>query len=281
MTAMAKYTAEEIHLLSSLAIGIARRLTSTCAMNSNRLPTGYIHHEHATVFEKGCWVLWTLNVATAATNQQSELTFAEFSQAQFVKPEPYPVYFRPLDDTSIAQRLEAGIPSDACSLDDAIEAYLGLATDFGPPEYTHLATPRKKSFLLQYRDHERPLLAFAETGHVVKESSRFRWTDKIAPNMIARWLWDETDFILSEVDLSEASREAKRIRDSLSDTNGPETVGFLSQLSISWRALEIMRRWSGDGWVQRTPGKIYVAPNEAMAIATLLEGDLSRTDKLP
>ena len=40
-----------------------------------------------------------------------------------------------------------------------------------------------------------------------------------------------------------------------------------------------MRRWSGDGWVQRTPGKIYVAPNEAMAIATLLEGDFSRTNK--
>ena len=208
---MAKYTAEQIHLLSSLAIGIARRLTSACAMNSAQSPTGYIYHTHATAFENGCWVLWTLDVALAATDQQSELTFAEFSRAQTVKPEPFPAYFRPMDDTSIAQRIEAGIPADASSLDDAIEAYLGLATDFGPPEYTHLATPRKKSFLLQYGDHERPLLAFAETGHVVKESSRFRWTDKIAPNMIARWLWDETDFGLSEVDLSKASREAKRM----------------------------------------------------------------------
>ena len=272
------YVHAEKKLITALGVGISDRLRATCS-NSPDLPwrePGYIHHHFTSHFEHGCRVLWALGLAHAVDTFKIDIDFSQhIAASETVKPE-FPPYFRLCEQTEISERLSKSWPSPAPALDELIEAYLGLATDYGPADYVHLPTPRNTWFVPAHSEHEEPLKSFANAGYAARDGRGYKWTDRIAANMIAEHRWDERDFDSTHLNLAAIHLHATDLRTSLSAQRDANVSESILNCSIPWKALQIMRHWNGETWAEREADTTYLKFDAAIAVAQLLDAEIGQ-----
>ena len=201
---METWTLPERHLVTELAVGMARRLEQTLGPASEGAdPPGYLWHMAQSAFEYACDVLWRLDAARAADAERSELTIRD------VDANDFPAVFRPLPADEIRAVLARDPPADPArrarplpSLDEVIGAYIGLVSEYGPDMSSLLSTGRKP--FIPPGECAREIDALERLGYVVRDGSAVRWTDKMAPAMKAENLWQADDAAEEETELAAA-----------------------------------------------------------------------------
>lgn len=186
-TSAPKWTLPQRHLVTELAVGIARRLHAILTTQGAPEP-GYLHHYYTTHFENGCDVLWRLGVAVAAYS--SEPGRKELAYGTVTNEKVWPPYFRPFDAKAIRTALAGVVPAAAPPLQEVIEVYISLACDYGPTGSTLSA---RREPVTPQPEYTREVEALIRFGYAEKRGDAVRWTEKIAPAMRYALLWKADD----------------------------------------------------------------------------------------
>jgi hypothetical protein len=175
----------ERHLVTELAVGIARRLYAILTAQGAPEP-GYLHHYYTTHFENGCGVLWRLGVAVAAYDSEPERKGLAYGT--ITNEKVWPPYFKPFEAQEIRTALAGKAPASAPPLQEVIDAYISLACDYGP---TGSALPAKREPFSPQAQYNREVEALIRFGFAERCGSQARWTNKIAPAMRYACVWED------------------------------------------------------------------------------------------
>ena len=167
------WTLSERHLVTELAVGLARRvnLILRASRDDNRIGQDYIFHGYASDFERGCDMLWRLGVAHAAYGPdpgRKGLPFHHIEKA-------FPPYFKLFSPSEIRCRLSAGSPATSPSLHELLHAYLRVACDYGP--LGSFLSSRREPFTPQ-QEYAREIDALESLGYVERHGSTVLWTKR-------------------------------------------------------------------------------------------------------
>lgn len=222
----------------------------------------YLFHLFDSAFEAGFRVLWKLGVAFGALPNQNlfDISHDCYNGA-------FPAYFALSSEMQIRQKIADVHELSEVTIDEIIEAYLTLATDYGPKSYLYLPVKRNEEFGLRTPEHLEPLRRLADLGYVTNRNNRWLWTDKIAPHMIATWIWNEKDANLDSINASQLSEQVERIQRKWHEPTELEIPDY-TDYSVSWRALMLMRYWNGDGWDEQSREESVFRFDEAIYIAS-------------
>lgn len=270
-------TIEERAVIKVLAIAISQRLREIFPreVSIGSPPDHCIYHLHTADFEFACEILWRLGGASPGERGDANSRFQ--SEEDYYSAFPgrgFPAFFYIHSKAEIEHLLDQRVADVCPPLNGVIEAYLGIATDYGSSKDTQLPTPRHKLFHLTAPAQRAPLEAFVSVGYARKEGEKFGWTDKIAPIMIKQWLWDETDLDWSSVDKHKVSVEKTAILSIACVSGLSKLRSDLRNLSVPYRALEILQRWNGNAWSPVVLEEAFLTVDEAMAIALALDDEL-------
>lgn len=191
----------ERHLITELAVGIARRL-GLILPPADHEGSAYRSHLYSSHFETGCSVLWTLGVARAAYGskpEQQELTYPTDYPDRI-----FPPFFRFSSPSEIRDVMAGAPPASPPSLDNVLPAYIQLASDYGPDEGPWLSTRREP--FIPSAEFDREIDALERLGYIERLGFEVRWTDKMAPTMQKAYLWQPDG--RSSAEVAEAELEA-------------------------------------------------------------------------
>ena len=160
------------------------------------------------------------------------------------------------------------------SNEEIVDAYLRIAVDYGKDKRTPLPCPRGKPFLPTHPDQIAPMDALARNSFAHKTGDHFIWADRMIPIMVRNWIWDETDVDWSSVNRSKVSAQAQAVLASLKPEGAAEVRSDLKMMSITFRGLEIMQRWTGSGWLPVGQGARFLSFDEAVAVSREVETEL-------
>ncbi len=192
MLAMAQtLSPDEKHLITELAVGIARRLSVILADFETGLPEReYFWHGAESPFEAGCEVLWRLGVARAAYGGDKPVKELDCrSDAQSVAEiRSFPPYFRFMEASEIRSQLAKNFPDKPPLLKEVLVAYVPLFCEYGP-EDTAMSCDREPFYAPSQCARE--VDALVRQGYMEQRGPEVHWTDKVGPVMQAAYLWQE------------------------------------------------------------------------------------------
>lgn len=176
----------ERHLVAELAVGLARRLFSILDGQEIIYPEpGYVWHIATSDFEDGCDVLWHLDAAVAAYapgQGRMNLTVRDTRTEK-----GWPPYFKFFTATEIREKILNDTPPDAPPLDEILSAYLGVMCNYGRSG-TALSSEREP--FVPPRQYGREIDALERLGYLERLGDEVLWTDRIAPAMHRRLIWN-------------------------------------------------------------------------------------------
>lgn len=260
----------EMELVRTLAVAISQRLRQIFSREEG-MGTGddwCIYHLHTSDFEIACDTLWSLGVCSAAVSGQTEDRHL-LSPSAFEREghKGFPAFFFIYTKEKVERLLkdQSGTlwPSD----EEIIDAYLRIVTDYGNDRSTVLPSPRGQPFLPTHPDQIAPLEALVDNGFAHKTGDQFIWAERMIPIMVKNWLWDETDVDWSSLDRTRISEQAQSVLTSLKPEAAAEVRRDLKMMSISFRGLEIMQRWTGSDWLPAGQDARFLSFDEAVAVS--------------
>lgn len=266
----ATLTEEEIGLVRSLALAIAQRLRMIlrCEQGVGDPQDCYIHHMYQSCFEISCEVLWRLDVTVAAfANGQGPVGVSYDQYYKDGTRKWYPPFFMLYPDHEVKRLLDQSPSASWPPIENVIEAYLRVWTNYGLDRKAHLPTQRKEVFSTTHPDQEIPMKAFVMNQYAERGDEGYVWTDKIAPDMARIRIWDETDIDWSSVDEEKVLEQTIAIMASLEDENLADLKACLWNLSVSSFGLEVMQKWDGKRWCEQPLEARFLTYDEAMAVA--------------
>ena len=120
-------------------------------------------------------------------------------------------------------------------ISEILEAFVGVACEYGglPDRGNWFDCPEKWAVAMKY-------LSLA--GYAEQNGSRFRWTEKIKPAMLAAYIWDENVRPLDELADTEFEAEAERAWQTMPDTlrqairsSNMSFIELVKVLALSWK----------------------------------------------
>jgi hypothetical protein len=206
-----------LRLAAELAVGLARRLWMSLQYDAT--DAGFCWHMFQSTFVDGCYVLWELGVALAATDRSDDKGMTWQQCVVYAKQHPGDKRFD-LDQQSLfkvfpAPDTRAGVLANG-ELPDALferllAAYIENACEYGP-DGTQLCSDQ--GLFKPTVEFEREIGALVECGYAQRCGAMVKWTDKIAPVMWAEDGWvDPTPPITLSHDVLE------RVNELLQDGN--------------------------------------------------------------
>ena len=221
----------DIPLVTELVVTIARRLDDTLARSSTHdgVPDGYLHHSFTTDFEKGCDLLWQMDLALGLEGG-TPVTRAQATT--------YPSAFKPASEAQIRDALSKGLPENTPPLLSLLQTFLSLTCDYGTDATRRL--PHSRAPFRPAPIHGRVVKALANDGYLTQSDSTYAWSDNIAPAMVAAHYWDEGGQDLSELSEAEIALEARRALDTL-----PDDIILTNALALTDH---LRHRWTGSSW---------------------------------
>jgi len=268
---------EEKILVRSLALAITQRLREILPKEAcvGDKSTYYIHHMYQSDFEIACATLWQLQVSKAAFREDqgpAEFSFNEFVNDEICFPSKmFPPFFSLCSDKELNDLIASSNPETWHSLEFIIEAYLRVATDYGPSQKTHLPIPRNEFFAITHPNQKVPMDAFVLNGYATKSGQHYAWTDKMAFLMLGNWLWNEASINWSLIDENHVLEETLKLLESLQKPEVLQIKIDLFNMSVAYRAMEILAKWNGDSWSNNKPKEPYLTMDEAIAISIELD----------
>lgn len=226
-----------------------------------------IYHLHTSDFEIACAMLWSLGVCAAASFRQPANKF--LSQEDFEREghKGLPAGFFIYTKGKVEQLLKEQSGTSWPSSEEVVDAYLRIVVDYGNVGSAVLPTPRGEPFLPTHPDQIAPLEALVNNGFAHKTGDQFIWADRMTPIMVKNWLWDETDVDWSSLDPTRISEQVQSILTSLKPEGAAEVRRDLKMMSISFRGLEIMQRWTGSDWLPAGQDARFLSFDEAVAVS--------------
>jgi len=121
------------------------------------------------------------------------------------------------------------------SVSEILEAFLGVACEYGglPDRGNWFDCPEKWRVAMKY-------LSLA--GYAEQSGSRFRWTEKVKPAMLAAQLWDENVHPLDELTDTKFEAEVERAWQTMPDTlrqairsSNISFIDLVKVLALSWK----------------------------------------------
>ncbi|MEL7529051.1 MAG: hypothetical protein AAFN16_25010 [Pseudomonadota bacterium] len=158
--------------------------------------------------------------------------------------------------------------------EEIIDAYLRIAEDYGRDKRALLPIPRGKPFLPTHPDQIAPLEALVTNGFAHKTGDQFIWADRMIPIMVKNWLWDETDVDWSSLDRTRILEQAQAVLTSLKPEGTAEIRRDLKMMSITFRGLEIMQRWTESDWLPAGQDARFLSFDEAVAVSREIDAAL-------
>ena len=266
----------EMELVRALAVAISQRLRQIFPREEG-MGTGddwCIYHLHTSDFEIACDALWSLGVCAAAVFRQPEDKYLSQEDFERAGHKGFPAGFFIFTKEEV-ERLLKGQPGTSWpSNEEIIDAYLRIAVDYGKDKSTKLPFPRRKPFLPTHPDQIAPLEALVKNGFAHKSGDQFIWADRMTPIMVKNWLWDETDVDWSSLDRTKISEQAQSLLTSLKPEGMDEVRRDLKMMSISFRGLDIMQRWTGSSWLPVGQEALFLSFDEAVAVSREIEAAL-------
>jgi hypothetical protein len=198
------WTLPEKQLVAEIAVGLARSMFSILDGQDHIIypEPGYVWHMATSDFEDGCSVLWHLDVAVAAYAQGQGRTNITARDDRTEKG--WPPYFKFFTPEDIRERILHDLPATAPSLVEILSAYLGVMCNYGRSD-TALSSEREP--FIPPHQYVREIEALARVGYLERTGGTVVWTERIAPAMHQRLLWNdcsrpimatETDRLASE-----------------------------------------------------------------------------------
>ncbi len=258
-----KLSDDESALYAELAVQIAIRMGDVVF---DRRPPQYaaradrfdikgrvIEHGSMSDFEAGCRVLQSLKAARPLdwdeTPLEDDTAWAHWFRVEFDVP-------------GLREHLRGALPNSAPTLSEVIETFLGLTTD-----YVCRVSVFRDAFAVP-PDFERAFDLFERCGYVERVDGMVTWTDKIAPQMQARYHWDEHAEVRETMAESEIA--------AMSMTLPPDILEKVSAgraVDVDVLSLMIAKHWYYGRWHQ-TP------LDEADERITLRGGAIGRAQAL-
>lgn len=224
----------DIALVTELCVGIARRLTDILSPTADDAPEGHLYHAYTSDFEQGCWVLWTMGLATAVDGKGS------------VAPDDtssFPPCFKLMKEAAMRQAFAEGLTGKSHPLPLLLETFIALACDYGMDASERLPTDRAP--FTPAPVNAVVAVALAEHGYLSRDGHTFAWTDQIAPIMNAAHFWDDAGQSLSGISKTQVEVEASHALDTL-----PADISLTNELALTDH---LRHRWSGRDWSHDGP----------------------------
>lgn len=227
-------------LVVELAVATANRMrTQRCGSEDQPFP-GYVFHSHMSAFTAPCRILWSLDLAVAAYGEGQG---GSGLREEDVSPRDFPPFFLFAEEDDIRRQLAVQPVSDDATLHGLIDAYLYLAFDYDGLDHSHDWFMPDMSYA--------PLLdAFAAAGYADKNGADYRWSDKMAPHMIALGNWTESGREVRDVQRDELRAFLTQLPDSqrlelIDMARRPGSYLFV----MKW----VMDRFYDEDWVRHFP----------------------------
>ncbi len=270
-------TPAELELVRALAVAISQRLRQIISREDGMGTDDdwCIYHAHTADFEIACGTLWSLGVCSAAVAEQTEdkhLLSLEAFELECHKR--FPAFFFIYTKEEVERLLIKQSGTSWPPNEQIIDAYLRTVVDYGKDKSAHLPFPRGKQFLPTHPEQIAPMEALAHNGFAQKAGDQFIWTDQMTPIMVKNWIWDETDVDWFSIDRSKVSAQAKSVLASLKTDRLTEIRTDLQNMSITFRGLEIMQRWTGSTWLPAGQKAQFMSFDEAVAVSREIETEL-------
>ena len=264
----------ELLLVKALAVAISQRLREILQKEDGvGLNSDWCICNLATEdFEVACATLCSLGVVTPAL--RSDKKDPRRFKDGFRRERPFSggtTLFYIYSATEVELLIETQHTADWPPVEDVIDAYLRVTTDYGECANEHLPTPRKHSFTLTHKDQVAPMEALVLNGYAAKSRDQYCWSEKIAPLMIKLWQWNEADIVWQSVERNKVHKQTAAIISFLATDEGEDLRRDFRHLSIAFRALEILQRWDGSVWSSTKLTSPLLGFDEAMAISLELE----------
>ena len=222
-------------LYAELVVQIATRMVELTSENNDParkdrfdIKGRVIEQNFASDFEAACGLL--LNVGAVQplnpdqTPYENEHAIMFFNRIKFDVPE-------------LREHLCGILPDTAPSLSAVIKTFLRLATDYG----CEIST-RREAFVAP-AEFNLAFDLFVECGYVERVGDNFKWTSKIAPEMIATYAWNEDAVSSEELYDAEIEEMWRTIPSKFREAffaDGPVDIASLSAV--------ISHFWCGGRW---------------------------------
>ncbi|MEO0979301.1 MAG: hypothetical protein AAFY24_18695 [Pseudomonadota bacterium] len=267
----------EMELVRTLAVAISLRLRQNFSREEG-MGTGddwCIYHLHTSDFEIACDTLWSLGVCSAAVSGQREDKHL-LSRSAFEREghRGFPAFFFIYTKEKVERLLKDQSGTSWPPTEEIIDAYLRIAEDYGRDKSALLPIPRGKPFLPTHPDQIAPLEALVTNGFAHKTGDQFIWADRMIPIMVKNWLWDETDVDWSSLDRTRILEQAQAVLTGLKPEGTAEIRRVLKMMSITFRGLEIMQRWTGSDWLPAGQDARFLSFDEAVAVSREIDAAL-------
>jgi hypothetical protein len=244
------WTLPERRLITELSVGIARRLTEILHPSDE----GYVCHGFTSHFEHGCHVLWQLGVAYGADEARDRIPYNDAS---------WPAFFRFSSPNEIRSILPDAPPTPAPTVFRVLTCYLPLACDYGGGDIL----PCRREPFHPPEVFAKEISALKKLGYIDRLGPAVVWTDKIAPAMIEKYLWQD------DGQSAESVMEAN-IRDAVETAlnSTPEhTIRMLAKEAVRMSELDfatlLLKRFDGLFWTKNPDG----SPRSNQGDVTLLK----------
>lgn len=259
----------EMELVRALAVATSERLRQIFPREEG-MGTGddwCIYHLHTSDFEIACDALWSLGVCAAAVFRQPEDKYLSQEDFERAGNKGFPAGFFIYTKEVVEQLLKGQPGSSWPSNEEIIDAYLRIAVDYGNDRSTVLPSPRRQPFLPTLPDQIAPMEALVNNGFAHKTGDQYIWADRMIPIMVKNYIWDETDVDWSSLDRTRILEQAQSVLTSLKPEKAAEVRRDLKMMSITFRGLEIMQRWTGSDWLPAGQDARFLSFDEAVAVS--------------
>ncbi len=265
-----------MELVRALAVAISQRLRQISSREEGMGTDDdwCIYHLHTSDFEIACDALWSLGVCAAAVFRQQEDKYLSQEDFERAGHRGFPAGFFIYTKEVVEQLLEGQPGTSWPSNEEIVDAYLRIAVDYGKDKSTDLPFPRGKPFLPTHPHQIAPMDALARNGFAHKTGDQFIWADRMIPIMVRNYIWDDTDVDWSSVDRSKVSAQAQAVLASLKLEGMAEVRRDLKMMSITFRGLDIMQRWTGSSWLPAGQDVRFLSFDEAVAVSREIDAAL-------
>jgi hypothetical protein len=216
---------------------MARRLTEILHPSDE----GYVCHSFTSHFEHGCHVLWQLGVAYGADNVRDRIPYDEDS---------FPACFKFLSPDEIRSTLSGAPPTPAPTLFRVLTCYLPVACDYGGGD---ILSCRREPFNPP-EVFAREISALKKLGYIDRLGTAVVWTEKIAPAMIERYLWEadgQSAASVIEANIADACDAALNLTPEHTIRVLAKEAARISELDFATLLLE---RFDGLFWTKNPDG---------------------------
>lgn len=232
----------ERHLITELAVGLARRLNEILepAGNGDQRGPGYVWHSYTSDLENGCDVLSRLNVAHAA-----------------------PPCFKFFAPDRIREALSGEISETSPSLDEVLTTYLSVVCEYGA---AGSCLSSKRAPFIPQEELAREIDALVRLGYLERLGDAVLWADKIAPEMRQASLWQEDGQSNRSVTDANLAAECEAALDSTPEHTKLLLAREAMRMSELDFAILLKDRFDGLFWSKNPDGTARPRPGDVRLV---------------